>query len=108
MITTCTPLARLTHVMPCRHKTPGETRALPGGWRLVPSLITIVIALTTASTYAQVQLPGIRVTAPREGSAGGSLELERKSSTGSRLDLKLQEQRKCRRCRPSRSRRRSR
>ena len=55
-------------------------------------LIAVAITLTAAPTYAQEKLPEVQVTTTREGSAGGSLELERESTTGSRLGLQLHEQ----------------
>ena len=62
-------------------------------WRVIPSLISVAIAvLPTGPALAQTPLPPVIVTAPPGGSAGGSLNLERESSTGSRLGLKLQEQ----------------
>lgn len=62
-------------------------------WRVVLSLLSVAVAvLTTGPSLAQTTLPPVVVTAPPGGSAGGSLELERESSAGSRLGLKLKEQ----------------
>ena len=62
-------------------------------WHITPSLLSVAVAVLTAGpSLAQTTLPPMVVTAPPSGSAGGSLDLERESSAGSRLGLKLREQ----------------
>src|SRR5262245_58508576 len=62
-------------------------------WHITTRLLIVVIAgLIAGPVLAQTTLPPVVVTAPPGGSAGGSLNLKRESSVGSRLDLKLQEQ----------------
>lgn len=62
-------------------------------WCITTSFRSMAVAVLIAGpSLAQTTLPPVVVTAPPGGSAGGSLELQRASSAGSRLGLKLQEQ----------------
>src|SRR5262249_48039812 len=62
-------------------------------WSVVTSILGIVATiLSTGPSLAQTTLPPVVVTAPPGGNPGGSLELSRESSSGSRLGLTLKEQ----------------
>jgi iron complex outermembrane receptor protein len=62
-------------------------------WYRVTSLRSVTLLMfTTGSALAQTVLPPVQVTAPPHQNAGGSLNLERPASAGSRLGLTLQEQ----------------
>jgi hypothetical protein len=51
-------------------------------WRIVRPLIFVTVAMLSAAlSFAQVRLPEVTVTAPWGGLSGGSLELERESTT---------------------------
>jgi iron complex outermembrane recepter protein len=64
-----------------------------GHWYIVTSLLSIAIAMLIAEpSLAQTTMPPVVVTAPLGGSAGGSLDLGRAASVGSRLGLTLREQ----------------
>ena len=64
-----------------------------GHWYIVTSLLSIAIAMLMAEpSLAQTTMPPVVVTAPLGGSAGGSLDLGRAASVGSRLGLTLREQ----------------
>ena len=62
-------------------------------WYIVASLLSMAVAMLIAGPLlAQTTLPPVVVTAPLGRSAGGSLDLARESSAGSRLGLTLKEQ----------------
>jgi len=61
-------------------------------WHIVRYLIPVAVAVLSAEpSAAQTRLPEVTVAAPWERHVGGSLELDRESTTGSRLGLTVQE-----------------
>jgi iron complex outermembrane recepter protein len=61
-------------------------------WSITLGVIPVAVAALAADqSLAQTRLPEVTVTAPREQTVGGSLELDRPSTTGSRLGLTPQE-----------------